>query len=788
MPTIFTAQTGVWNAADTWVGGVIPVSGDSVIGYHNIDVPSNYTAEVGSGLTQTALYLDNTCKLTVFGHLRIHGNTLISGTSTRRLAVELKPGARLGIGRFDIGVGAVRPYLLSSGTSSQRNSIYCIVENSGHFKSQNVSAGQLSAYYTDFSGVGSRAVSCIQPWYQNTTDSCDIHNCNFYRCGYFFNAVTAFNFSFLNNQFYETLTALSFSMVDASSNSASYSIISGNYFDRQVNLASAGYTRILNNVFENNLSWTGQLSTYNTYSFNDNVLCSKSTAVGATVIIEASGSTNNYYMHSSNADNPHGISIVNTPTTRPWKMDSWILEYDGNSAVGDMIIPNSSSGLIINCILIPGNSGGSCGTLISLLGNANSQVSIENNTYVSTLPGEQGVKYGETYPGYTGIIKSFRNNIAWAPPGKSGLKLAQVGTGSSACKDGAYAADCECNVIWNPSDSSDGHGYATAQVGATLFSNVSGTPGIRDFTCNPEFVDYTRRFRTWAETQGQQASFSGGLLALRANPSSGAFSLINWVRAGFAPQNPLLRQAGYNGRDIGAVSGIFASGFIASGPTEGNVASASTFSITPIGGQYNSGVTFSGTLAGTFTPSLLTWASGNDTKTFTYTPSVEGEHLIWINNYWNVTNPNVLTLQAGASLGGGAPVGNRGVFQINTSLGLNRNSTTILTAQREETPQGTDKKSINVDSAHSQKIDDDESLNQINDDTIKRSIELADAKSRSINYKEDARTQDKEYDYITGEVISEASVQEDFGQDNTARGQNYVCFPQGKRINRKRIQ
>jgi len=50
MPTITTAQTGDYNIGGTWVGGVVPGDGDTIIiaNGHTLTVPAGYTAVVGT--------------------------------------------------------------------------------------------------------------------------------------------------------------------------------------------------------------------------------------------------------------------------------------------------------------------------------------------------------------------------------------------------------------------------------------------------------------------------------------------------------------------------------------------------------------------------------------------------------------------------------------------------------------------------------------------------------------------------------------------------------------------
>ena len=68
-----------------------------------------------------------------------------------------------------------------------------------------------------------------------------------------------------------------------------------------------------------------------------------------------------------------------------------------------------------------------------------------------------------------------------------------------------------------------------------------------------------------------------------------------------------------------------ATSYTLTGPSSAVDGSASTnFTVTPVGGTYTGTITPSTALAGTFSPTSLTWAGTSSAKTFTFTPSAAG--------------------------------------------------------------------------------------------------------------------------------------------------------------------
>src|SRR5262249_35455177 len=93
-------------------------------------------------------------------------------------------------------------------------------------------------------------------------------------------------------------------------------------------------------------------------------------------------------------------------------------------------------------------------------------------------------------------------------------------------------------------------------------SNLT-TPGANDVAADPQFVDITRTPLTWAVSAGatasasQEAQMAALLSFVQAAPTRTKTLLLPYLRAGVAPQNTAVRNAGHDGTTPGAVDGAF---------------------------------------------------------------------------------------------------------------------------------------------------------------------------------------------------------------------------------------
>ncbi len=250
--------------------------------------------------------------------------------------------------------------------------------------------------------------------------------------------------------------------------------------------------------------------------------------------------------------------------------------------------------------------------------------------YVSGTRLVEGGEYAVMTPGWLVSVKS---NLVYHTLGNLAVVNWAVATN---VQDGANAsaADLDYNggYFANPPAGS-ANGYATTHLtGMPATIGDTSKVGAHDVHGDPQFADPTRSFVTWSRTQRGHntgtlnGDVAAGLADLVADPTL-LSGMMAWVKAGFAPTNPAFHAA-HDGGWIGAVEGaaITASSYTLSGPSlsVANQASAA-FTVTPVGGPYTGTVTpHANGLAGTFTPSSLSWSGESDAKTFTFTPAAAG--------------------------------------------------------------------------------------------------------------------------------------------------------------------
>jgi hypothetical protein len=346
------------------------------------------------------------------------------------------------------------------------------------------------------------------------------------------------------------------------------------------------------------------------------------------------------------APNPYVVQGVifdgNQPAVHPQNGDCYNSNGQGTGTV-----------VMKNCLVLPTAWGPTeAGTLMSLGGNANITFSIEHNTYCA---GYQGGAVGESYAGYTGMVTSFRSNFAWNDPTLSrGFKLYDSGYdqpgGDNNVPDLVTAANCDYNGGWNVSSGgSNGKGYHALEF-------TSGSPGAHDVDVNPLFVDYARDFLSWDASLGGAGTVASAQARLKADPTLIGTSLIPYVRAGFAPQNPLLATAAHDGTTIGAVPYLAPASdytIFPPAPASGVPGSASAAFTVSLKAGFNPGATITITphttgLAGTFTPATVTLSNTTRSATFTFTPTVSttGTATITVTNSGTLADPNPVTYTA----------------------------------------------------------------------------------------------------------------------------------------------
>jgi hypothetical protein len=115
-------------------------------------------------------------------------------------------------------------------------------------------------------------------------------------------------------------------------------------------------------------------------------------------------------------------------------------------------------------------------------------------------------------------------------------------------------ADYNCGYNLAAGEADCGAGY-----GVGYAAPMTGCPGTNDIDEDPAFVDPTRNIATWDASLGGPGTLANAVAELRKlnTPSHNAnytvAALLAWVKAGFAPTNVNLQNAGHDNVTIGAV-------------------------------------------------------------------------------------------------------------------------------------------------------------------------------------------------------------------------------------------
>jgi hypothetical protein len=555
---------GPWSTAGTWTscGGGSPGIGDTASITHAVTVSANTTVGTSPAGGNTVITLSSSgsltvnsgVSLTVRGGIEVSSNTLTleSGSilefdaSNATTPLSQKYELRLGTGHNQT------PQLIANGTSGSHVTIRSNSGGGNAWINDGTGpwlrgAGHLDLEYVDFLRIGDSSNRAIRMSPTNSGDYIYIRNCTFDTTGGLggtYNANTDLaNYQIEDNNFTNTAATEAWRLENATSYTSGTRTILRNVFDKHVLLYTPGGFTIQDNYFHEALASTdGQWTTFRhnfvrlTNSYNE-------------VLLRGSTYRNFWYWDEPTQTNPHFAQAPLYTLT----VDGDIFESDGTGAGdGDCIlgdVPGVARTLTVqNCIVLPNANGANSGTLVSLLGNANVTLAMNHNT---GLVGTQGLlAVGETYTGHAGMVTSYKSNIAYDTSAR-GYHILDSGVNDSV-SDLITPANANYNNGYNVVAGSNLKGYNNLE-----FS--SGSPGANDLAVNPNFVDSSRDFAKWDQSLGGAGTDSNAITELRKRGLStwdsnySIQNLITYVRAGFAPTNASLQNAGHDGVTIGAV-------------------------------------------------------------------------------------------------------------------------------------------------------------------------------------------------------------------------------------------
>lgn len=576
--SITSTQTGPWGTGSTWVGGVAPGNGDTVTiaAGHVVTVTDNRTVghSPGAGDATQAILVAATGQVVVNAGvtLTVRGDIFTSSSNTVRSLV-LNPGATLEMDASAAGTPSTARYVIR-GTSqypgSQPSILFngnagarCTVRsNAGganaRFTNNSTFSGLVEAYYTDFTRIGDASNFAFAPTMSDEVadpaSTFVLDHCTLTACGALDSTHAQFGgyarFVLSNTTWSGTVAAYNIAtqaylQKQAGSNVAR--TIDNCVFDKHVYTYAPRQMTITNNLFYEGFSTSSTDSVGST--FENNLVCMNSTYNN--LVPYSSDVRGNYWLYrDAGATNPHFIEVGNTANLSPQQIRENIFEFVGNDGDGDCILlgfPAAATTIAISRnIFLPNAAGSDSGTPFSAQGNANTSFSFDHNTF---FVGTQGAAVGETYAGHTGMITSFRSNIAWDTSAR-GYCLLDSG-GNDSVSNLVTSALLDYNCSYNTLAGSNGHGINNLEFSA-------GSPGANNVDVNPTFANQNADIASWDASLGGAGTYTNALTELMKlntpthNASYTIAALKTYIQNAFRVSNISLRNAGHDGSTIGA--------------------------------------------------------------------------------------------------------------------------------------------------------------------------------------------------------------------------------------------
>jgi hypothetical protein len=570
MAAITSAGNGAWNSTTPnapWPGGTIPVSGDSVTINHTVTIPSGYTAVCGtspSDSTTFGLHINGGGAngiLDISGTLAHKTNMKFTGDGFQTDRLIMRVGSVI-----EVDVPAGQHYIIQS-TSGSANWLIegtfanpCIVRakaGGGSLEwNRGGTTGRVDWSYCTFTGIENTS----HEFDAGTNSGCQtsVIGCIFDGCGDWLASSGADGVNrIFDSCTWKNSTGTQNLRVSAGGGAATKRVINC-VFDKQPTFLSAKdfSVAISGNYFA---AGYGMTSATKAVTMSGNLF--RQTVIdGFSVFGDMDG---NFVLTDADISNPHWFEMASangfggTITSQ-----NNVFCSNGSSEIGDCHAFSSGGAVatafsIKNNITLPSMLDGvaECGTMASLLGNANTTVTLEHNTCYQSAQGS--VACGETYAGHAGEIASYKSNIIWSQ-GLSGLPAADSkplklqSSVPGPVNNLVAGANANYNGGYNLDAGSAGNGYDIPTTVAC---------GANDVTGNPNFFAPTRNLKTWDTSLSGAGTVANALAEIaKRNDFTGYNSLytisalLTYVRAGFAPTNAAYNGTAHDGTTIGAVA------------------------------------------------------------------------------------------------------------------------------------------------------------------------------------------------------------------------------------------
>lgn len=277
------------------------------------------------------------------------------------------------------------------------------------------------------------------------------------------------------------------------------------------------------------------------------------TANGDDDITAPTGADRFYWIGAlDHPSNPHCLSSIGSGKV----IEQGVFECPPTAGSGECVYVSAGDITVRNNLAIPCTDGTSIGAMANNPETAGPiQWTVTHNTVVGTSTPH--ICISEADPAGTPQYASVKSNLVVDPSGSTAQILTDIGSnfddpvlGTNATHNGQFGQ----GSFVDPLCGQTLQGYR---------ANFTSAPGANDVIASPNFVDPGRNFAAWAvykgaanQTDSLAVKTAAAEALIKADRTLTRTDLLVWVRAGFAPQNPVLRNAGHDGVTIGAVEAL----------------------------------------------------------------------------------------------------------------------------------------------------------------------------------------------------------------------------------------
>lgn len=559
MAAITSAQSGNLSLGSSWVGGVPPGNGDSYIvaNGHTITVDVNTTVGTSPAATGTDAITVQTggnmniaaaVALTCRGDLTIATGSAVTMAAGSSLIMDSTQAAVPANAKYKIKTGTshyLQGKLICNGTSGSRCTVKAH-DSGGYANIQSgFIAGGLQAYFTDFANLRGDTYGmyllALDGAGKITLEDCTIDNCNMVRILHYNAAASDGVVEIVRTTWSNSQVTSLYLYRDA--NDYTSVTLTDSVFDALATIISANNVSVDGCVFRGGVS-SASAGTWTVWT-NSAIRCT-STTISSCYLF---GDLTDSYVEQVGLSNGHIMQItVGGGVT--YKAIRCVLQQVGDFGNGEWM-PNHANphtGILEYCIMLPyaGSANKNAYSVgVELLNNADVYKGMNHCTCYHA-----GAHVGhELTPTPEGALLYFKNSIVWS---------------ESTAGGGFMVLDLQDSSP-NVTDAANIRNNCHFGLAATYpdLKCSGGAPGANDVNVDPQFVDATRNILTWGEANGLVSPDYDDVWDAMSDPDTYAWAtpaaLVAYVRAGFAPTNATLQNAGDDAVTMGAVEGVFAS-------------------------------------------------------------------------------------------------------------------------------------------------------------------------------------------------------------------------------------